>query len=283
MKVLVTGATGDVGRHVVSGLHQEGIEVRAFVRDADKARRLLGDVELAIGDLSDSGSVRSAINGADRVFLACGNVRGQLDYETSVVRAAQDAGVERLVKLSAEGAEIGSPLEFWDWHGRIEKAVAETQIPAVILRPTSYMTKILGSPDVIKQTGKLFLPAGDAKVAVVDPVDVGAVGARVLLDDGYEGQTYTLSGPESITFAGAAERLSDATGKQIEYVPIPDEGARQGMLDAGMPEWLVNNLITLFGQIRQGVLSGVTDAVSAITGREPSSFADFARQNAALF
>ena len=101
MKVLVTGATGTVGRHVVGALRARGVAVRAFVRDGDKATALFGaDVELAIGDFADRASLDRALEGIDRVFLACGNVPGQVEHECAAIDAARAAGVERVVKLS---------------------------------------------------------------------------------------------------------------------------------------------------------------------------------------
>jgi uncharacterized protein YbjT (DUF2867 family) len=117
--VLVTGATGIVGSAVVRELREREVAVRAYVRDPAKATAILGeDVELAIGDLEEPESIRRALDGIDRLFLACGNVPDQIRCETSAIDAAAAAGVRQIVKLSAHGAEAGSPLAFWDWHGR---------------------------------------------------------------------------------------------------------------------------------------------------------------------
>jgi uncharacterized protein YbjT (DUF2867 family) len=282
--VLVTGSTGDVGTNVVRELRGESVAVRAFVRDPDRAAALLGpDVPLAIGDFGEPESIRQALEGVDRVFLACANDPRQVEYETNVIDAAADASVVRVVKLSAVGAEKGSPLDFWDWQGRIEEHLRASGLPSVILRPTSYMTKLLGSPEAIKHSGKLFAPAGDAKISLIDPRDVASVAAVALTQDGHEGRTYVLSGPEAITFAEIAEELSSATGRPVEYVDVPDEAARQGMLQAGLPEWLADNLVTLFRLIRQGAASEITDTVRELTGRAPHSFAAFARANREMF
>lgn len=109
--VLVTGATGTVGSAVVRELRRCDVAVKAFVRDPDKAAAVLGDeVALVGGDLSDRESIRSAVEGVDRLFLACGNVPGQVEYETRAIDAAAEAGVERIVKLSANGR---SPARRW--------------------------------------------------------------------------------------------------------------------------------------------------------------------------
>ena len=96
--------------------------MRAFVRDPGPARRQLGaDVELAVGDLADPRSVRAALDGADTLFLSCADDPRRVGWETSAIDAAVAAGVRRVVKLSAVGAEPGSPVAFWDWHGQVEE------------------------------------------------------------------------------------------------------------------------------------------------------------------
>lgn len=282
--MLVTGATGNVGSRVVQELLSRGVSVRAFVRDPDKAAAVLGQgVELARGDFSEPGSIRRALEDMDCVFLACGNHPRQVEYETNVIDAAHAAGVRRIVKLSAIGARVGSPLAFWDWHGRIEQHLRASGLPAVILQPGTYMSNLLGSAEAIKHTGKLFAPAGDARIAMIDPRDVATVAAVALTGDGHEGKTYTLTGPEAITYDGIAGQLSEAIGRKIDYVDVPDEAARQGMVESGMPEWFADNLVTLFGILRQGAAAQTTDVVRALTGREPHGFAGFARDHAHLF
>jgi uncharacterized protein YbjT (DUF2867 family) len=114
-KILVPGATGNVGSRMVQEVREIGVPVRAFVRDPAKAAAMLGDdVELAVGDFDDPGSIQAALDGVDGVFLACSNQPRQVEYEKRVIDAAEEMGVRRIVKLSALGAEIGSPVAFWD-------------------------------------------------------------------------------------------------------------------------------------------------------------------------
>ncbi len=166
----------------------------------------------------------------------------------------------------------------------IEQHLRRSEVPAVVLRPNFYMSNLLGSAETIRQTGKLFAPADGAKIAMIDPRDVAAVAAVVLTTDiGHEGQTYELTGPEAITYEHIAEELSAATGRLIEFVDVPDEAARQGFLGAGMPDWLVEHLVALFGIIRQGALEQTTDTVHSLSGREPRTFAQFAHEHVGLF
>ena len=145
------------------------------------------------------------------------------------------------------------------------------------------MSNLFGLAEAIRQTGKLFAPADGAKIAMIDLRDVAAVAAVVLSTDGHERQTYELTGPEAITYEHIAEELSAATGRPIEFVDMPDEAARAVFVEAGMPDWLVEHLIGVFGIIRQGALEQTTDTVRALTRREPRTFAVFAREHAGLF
>ena len=104
-----------------------------------------------------------------------------------------------------------------------------------------------------------------------------------LTTDGHGRQTYVLTGPEPITYDEIARHLSEATGRTIEFVDVPDEAGRQGLVAAGMPDWLVEHVIAVFGLIRSGALEETTDTVHALTGRAPRSFAEFARDHAGLF
>lgn len=283
-KTLVTGATGNVGSRVARELRERGVSVRAFVRDTVKAAKVLGDgVELASGDFSDAASVRRALEGVEGVFLACANDPRQVEYETGVIDAAAEAGVRRIVKLSALGAEIGSPVAFWDWHGRIEEHLRASGVPAVVLQPTFNMTNLLGSAEQVRHAGSLFAPAGGAFVAMIDPRDVAAAAAVALTEDGHYEEAYVLTGPEVITFERVAEELSAATGRRVQFVAVPDEEARQSMVEQGVPEFAAAQIVAVFGFLRRGDQDRTTDDVRALTGRDPSSLARFACGHAGIF
>lgn len=238
---------------------------------------------MAVGDFSEPESFRAALKGVDVLFLACGNHPRQVECEINAIDVAAGAGVRRMVKLSAFGAEIGSRLDFWDWHGRIEHRLEASGLPSVILRPYFYMSNRLGAAETIRAAGRIFASADQAKIAMIDPRDVAAAAAVVLTDDGHEGQTYVLTGPGAVTYHEIAAQLSDAADRTIQFVDVPDAAAREGLLKAGMPDWMADNLVTVFAILRKGFESHGTDAVRALTGRQPRGFAEFARDHAALF
>jgi uncharacterized protein YbjT (DUF2867 family) len=282
--ILVTGATGNAGAQVVRALVEEGQEVRAFVRDADKGYALFGDaVELAVGDFAAPQSVRAALAGAKALFLSCADDPRRVDWETAAIDAAAATGMRRIVKLSSIAAEPGAPVAFWDWHGRVERHLRQSGVSWTVLRSSVYMTNVLAGADQVALEGRLYAPAGDARIAMIDPRDVGAAGASALTTSGHDGRTYVLTGPQAMTYAQVAAELSAATARHVDFIDLPDEHARQGMVQGGMPDAVAEQVVKVFAMLRQGMAERVTDGVASLTGKAPRDFAAFARDHAFLF
>ncbi len=283
-RILVTGATGSTGRHLVPLLRAAGAPVRAFVRDPGRAAEVLGpDVDLAVGDLGDPSSVRAALAGVDQLHLACGNHPEQARWEIAAIDAAAEAGVGRIVKLSALGAQVGSPVAFTDAHGRITEHLRTAGPAHVLLEPAFLMSNLLAGADGVRQADALFLPAAGAKIAMIDPRDVAQVAAAVLTGDGHDGRRYVLTGPEAVTVDEVAEQLSAVLGRRIGFVPVPDGAAVAQLVAAGVPEWYAANVVAQFGVLREGAQSGVQDVVRVLTGRDPRSVGAFLRDHAGAF
>src|SRR5262249_8661982 len=126
-------------------------------------------------------------------------------------------------------------------------------------------------------------PAGQGRVATIDPADVGSVAAMILTTDGHAGETYELTGPEAMTYAEIADELSAITGRPIEFVDIPETAAAPHLAAAGMPPWLVSPLIGASRLIRSGRMAATTSTVHELIGREPRTFAEFARDHSGAF
>jgi len=283
-KILITGATGTVGSMLVPALSGQGSTVRALIHHPDHAERLSGHaVELAFGDFADPATIRSAMRDVDAVFLACGNVPDQVSYECAVIDEAVRSGVRRIVKLSARGAEIGSPVAYWDWHGLIERHLRASGIPSVVLQPGFLMTNLLAAAQQVSQQGMLFAPAGSARIAMIDPADIAAAAAVALTGDDHDGATYVLTGPAAITYQQVALELSAATGRTVGFADIPAEAATAAMIEAGLPPFVVDQVVSVFGQLQAGVQSKTSDAVQLVTGRPARPLAVFARNYAGAF
>jgi uncharacterized protein YbjT (DUF2867 family) len=282
--IVVTGATGNAGSEVVRALTARGGRVRAFVRDPGKARHKLGEnVELAVGDFADPPSVRAALEGADALLLSCADDPRRVGWEMAAIDTAVAAGVRRIVKLSAATAEPGSPVAFWDWHGQVERHLRACGAGWVILRSGWYMSNLLAAASSVAAEGRLYAPAGETRIAMIDPRDVGEAAAAVLSSPGHEGQTYLLTGPRAITYTEVAAALSAATGSRVEFVDLPGDAAYQAMIGDGMPGFVAEQIVAMFGRLRQGVAAQVSPAVEMLTGRAPRDFASFAVDHASLF
>ncbi len=282
--VLVTGATGNVGSALVPLLTGRGISVSALTRDPSRAESILGDnVAISRGDFADPASLRTAVEGVDAVFLACANVPDQVAYECATIDEAARAGVRQIVKLSARGAAAGAPVAFWRWHSAIERHLAASGVPAVILQPSFFMTNFFGAADQVRERGMLFAPAATARISMIDPVDVAEVAAVTLTAQDHSGQTYILTGPEATSYAEVAAHLSAASGEPVSYADIPPEAMRSALTAAGLPPFAAEAFVAVFEQLRRGVQATTTDIVQTLTGRAPRSFAEFARAHASVF
>ena len=239
-------------------------------------------MELAVGDFADPASMQLALRGVDRVFLASATVPDKVAEECAMIDVAAEHGVERIVKLSANGLAVDSPAAIWRRHAEIEQHLRTSGLAASILRANFFMTNLFAMAETIRQTG-CFLPGGDARVAMIHPADVGAAAAAALAHQSDVEPVYTLTGPEAIMFSEVAERLSAAIGQPVSYVDVPDEQAQAGLVQSGAPEWLAAEVVSVFARLRSGCASDVTGTVEALTGRRPRSFGDFAQESAGAF
>jgi len=279
--ILVTGATGTVGREVVAQLLAAGQKVRAMTRNPMCAK-LDSRVETLGGDFENPASLTEAARGAERVFsLTVGPQTGL--HERNLAQAAKAAGVQHIVKLSAMGGDGETKNDIRKWHDEGEQAFREAGIPLTVLYPGAFMSNALHWRETIRAAGKVFSNYGDGKLPSVHPRDIAAVAVRALTTPGHEGKCYTITGPEALSVGEQVKILANAIGKPIEYIPVPDEIIRAGMEKAGLPSPLINALLPFAAFIRSGKAARVFPTVQEVTGRQPFTFGDWARENVAAF
>lgn len=285
MTILVTGATGNVGRAVVQALLDADHHVRVVSRDRDRAAATVGDgAEIVQADLVDRAALDAAMTGVDRVFLGCGNHPAQVESECTVIDAAARAGVRRLVKLSGPSPDPGSDLVPERWHARIERHLTASGLPAVALRPCSFMTNLLAFAGPVAEAGVLPAPTDGARVAFVDPADVGAVAAAlVLLDAPLPPTPVRVTGPAAVSYADVAAALTEVTGRPVTFVPVDEETASAQMRAAGVPEPLVAVFLAVYRAQRRGALEQTSDAAPTYLGRPARSITDFLTDHRRLF
>jgi uncharacterized protein YbjT (DUF2867 family) len=283
--ILVTGATGLNGKELLRKLSARGVAVRALVRNPARAEAIatLPHVEIVQGDMAQPETLVAPLRGVDRAMLISSSDPMMLDVQSNFIDAAKQAGVKHVVKLSGIMPERDSAFRFARMHGEIEKRLEASGMAFTHLRAGEFMPAYFRQVSNITAKGAIFLPMEDARIASIDVGDIAEIAARVLTSPGHEGKIYPLTGPQALTMAEVAEKLSAATGKPIRYVKFPPEAARQAQLAAGMPPYLADALFELFAERRNGKEAKVWPDAAVLLGRPPTSFDEFARRNAAVF
>ena len=283
--ILVTGATGLSGSELVRRLSGKRIPSRALVRNLAKAQplTLLPNIEVVVGDMARPESLTEALRGVERAILISSSDPMMVETQTSFIDAARKAGVQHVVKLSGIIPELDSPFRFARMHAEIEKRLEESGLAFTHLRAGEFMPSYFRQVPSIVARGVLALPMGDARIASVDIGDIAEVAIAVLTTAGHEGKTYPLTGPESLSMAEVAEKLSAVTGKTVRYVDVPPEEANRARLAAGMPPYLAEGLDELFAERRKGKESKVWPTIDEVFGWQPTSFDTFASRNVAIF
>lgn len=277
--ILVTGATGQTGRPLVAELLRRGAAVRALARDTTTARGLLGpEPEIIEADLDRPETLRAAVAGADRVYLLAPPHPHLAAMDASVIELARDAGVRHVVKHSAYDARPDARAEVARLHWAGEQALAASGLPYTILRGSMFMQNLLMFAPLVVSDGLLAVPAtGSGRGAFVDCADLAAVAAAVLTQDGHEGRTYLVTGPQALSMDDVAARLSAALGRPIRRVDVPIEDAKAFLRASGTPEWTIEQMEGSVRTLAAGETAEVTDVVAHLIGRPPRTFAQFAR------
>jgi uncharacterized protein YbjT (DUF2867 family) len=271
MTILVTGATGTVGRHVVEELLQMGHRVRALTRRPAQADLPAG-VEVVEGDLTVTDCLVPAFDGVTAAHLINfgGDDYGLLQNGPEIVELAAKAGVRRVTVLAG-----------WD-EGTLEPAVRTSGLGWTFLRPTEFMSNALKWVEEVRVEGVVREPFADATTAMVHEADIAAVAARTLVEDGHRGRTYGLTGPERLNTRDKVRIIGEAIGREIEFVELTEEQARAKMAAEGQPAELIDFLINVFGNVPEepNIVNG---NVEKVTGRPARTFAQWVVEHAAAF
>ncbi|MEV6175005.1 NAD(P)H-binding protein [Streptomyces sp. NPDC051954] len=277
MTVLVTGATGSVGRHVVERLVTAGVPVRALTRNPATAGLPAG-VDVREGDLTSPDTLRAALHGVERLYLF-----PVPETAREVVAAAKEAGVRRIVVLSSSSVlDESGDNHSGEHHRAVERAVEESGIDWTFVRPDEFATNVLWKwGHSIRAEGVVHAPYGNAPRVLIHEADVAAVAATALLQDGHTGRAYVLTGPEAITQADQVRAIAGALGRDIEFVEITPDEAREQMGQV-MPPPVVEMVL---GYLADAVVNppAVLDTVERVTGVPARTFARWAADHAADF
>jgi uncharacterized protein YbjT (DUF2867 family) len=271
MTILITGATGNVGQHLVEQLIQAGYNVRALTRNAAKAH-LPNGAEVMEGDLTQPESLAAAMEGVEGVHLInfSSDDYALLQTGKEIVAMAEHAGVKRMTVLL--GPEKGA----------LEQAVEESSMAWTFLQPVEFMSGALDFAEAIRSRGVVKVPFVSRKSAMVHDADIASVAAVALTQDGHGSQTYTITGGEVLTPRDMIRIIGEVLGRDIAIIELDEAGALEEWRAAGITEDIIEFMIWVYGNTPP-IGYTVVPTVQQVTGRPPRTFRQWAEQNVENF
>ncbi len=281
--ILITGASGSVGKAVLQEASRKGSKFRAMFRSKQEAAKAPAGCETVLGDYSDKQSLRNALEGVTSIYVVCSPIPQLVELEGNVLGVCKESGVEHVVLNSALGAG-DFPKSFPSWHRKVEDKLKATGMSYTILRPNGFLQNIVAfNAPSIRAQGAFYAAMGDAKVSYLDIGDIAVVAVKALQGGAHSGKTYELNGPEAISNHELAKRISRITGRAVNYVDIPETAQREAMLALGMPEWQVTALLELQQYYKQGGGAKTDGLLQSLIERPPASLDQYLTVNAAEF
>ncbi len=280
-RVLVTGATGNTGRHIVSRLTELGLRVRTATRGDRPPDN--GTTEHVRFDWADVSSHEEALSGVDRMYL----VAPALVDDPSVlmvpfIERALERGVRRVVLLSSSAVPEGSP-----GLGTVHRFLRERAPEWAVLQPSWFMQNFADARHhhgaSLQHDGLLVTATGEGRVGFVDARDIAEVGVRALADEQSHDTAHVITGPRALSYDDVAAVIAEVAGRPMRHVHADSDEAWRHMMGVGIPERYARLLVQLDEAIRRGAEDRVTQTVSRVTGREPRSFEAFAREHASFW
>jgi uncharacterized protein YbjT (DUF2867 family) len=281
--ILVTGATGAVSSQLLQALQASkgDVRLRALVRSEQKAAPLIAaGVAAVVADLDEPESLPRAFEGVDDLWLLTPPGPRAPENNMNAIWAARNAGVKRVVRMSAIGAAYDAPTRNGRLHALSDEELKASGLRWTILRPHFFMQNLLGFAAGIAADGNFYFSTGQGRLGLVDTRDIAAVAAAVLLDESkrHDGQIYTPTGPEVLSMSDVAEQLGGVLGKTVNFVSVPDDAARAGAIQSGLTPWLAGMFVEYGRAYASGWGDFTTTHVKDVTGREARNFTAFARE-----
>jgi uncharacterized protein YbjT (DUF2867 family) len=277
---LVTGATGNVGRHVLAQLVDAHADVRILTRNATKAEQQLGSggYEIIEGDFDDAKLITKAMRGVEGVYFVSLESDEYVAQMETMLSIAKQQGVRRTVLLSAR-ADIASHVPFFRWHGIIERMVLNSGIPCTLLRPAWFMQNFLESA----AGGTIRFAGGEGLMGFIDTRDIGSVVVKALTEPGHQPKLYLLTGPESLNHYRVAEILSECSGKQFTYRALEPAEFKRELIASGKDEAFAQLSVDITEYMRKKYSGELFPDLKQILGRDGITFRQFASDHAGQF
>ncbi|TCJ28218.1 SDR family oxidoreductase [Microbacterium sp. PI-1] len=268
MTILVTGATGNLGRLIIDSLLERGADPQSIVAGARDTTKVADPRVRSVHlDYTDAASVAAAVDGVDTVILVSGSEVGQrVPQHRTVIDAAKAAGVTKFVYTSAPKA-TSSDLVLAPEHKATEELIAAAGLPAVILRNNWYTENYAADLARAAETGVLTAGTGDGRVASASRRDFAEAAAAVALEDGHIGEVYELGGDVAWTYSDLAAAFSEITGRPVSFVPVSSDEQVAALRDAGLDEGTAGFVAALDAGIKGGALADTDGTLARLIGR----------------
>ena len=275
MPLLITGATGHLGRLVVEQLLAAGVpagDIIATGRATDKIKDLADrGVRVRAVDFGDPAAVRAAVAGADRVLLVSGmDPGGRVEQHRNVIDAAREAGTGLVAYTSivnAATATIGLAAD----HQATEQLLRDSGVPYVLLRNSWYHENYTDRLPAFLAQGAISGSAGEGRISAAARADYAAAAVRVLTTDGHAGQAYELGSDEPFTLAQLAAEISAQSGKEVRYVDLPEAEYAKALKEHGVPEPMADMIAETDAAAAHGTLHTTSGDLTALTGRSATT------------
>lgn len=285
-RILITGATGTIGRALVKLLKEKNAQFVAGVSNSAQVLILRNQGIRAVEiNFADKKLLVEVMKDTDVVLVSVPLVEFMVDWAKNIIAAASDAAVKYVVRISGIGADANSVYALMKSHGLIDRFVKESGIRHTILRPNTFMQNFSTYHAAsVKDDGVLQLPQGYGKTSYVDARDVARVAAEILMEpERYKYNEYDITGDSALSNNDVAGILSSVTGKHIRYVPIEDSIAIKWLRTMGMSEWMIESMMSLHRYTKDGRAATVAKTVKEITGVYPVTMEQFVKEFARVW
>jgi uncharacterized protein YbjT (DUF2867 family) len=267
-------------------LVEQGVPVRAVTRDPARATKMpeLAGAEIFAGDSSVPETLSGAFDGVDKVYLVPPTVPQWDQLQTQLIELARHNNVQHIVRISSVGTAPDAVSMTLRSHWKGEREMERSGMAFTHIRSNSFYQNCLFDVSSIKGEDRFFSCVGRVRYAKVDTRDIARVVVLALTEPGHENQAYTLTGPEALTYREMATKLTRALGREIAYVDLPNEQYEEYLRSTGLPSWLAEEFVAMYGFYEEGsFVEETTDTIQRLLGRPPGSFDKFAEDYKAHF
>ncbi len=278
--IAITGASGLIPRSASEALARLGADFRLIARDPTRS---IPGSSVVLADLDKPETLGPALAGVDSLLLVTNASPGMVTQHRNALAAARAAGVRKVVRISAWGARVDSPVALGRWHAELDAAFFASGLTYTSLQPHGFMQNLLGYAASVKAEGAVYAPLGQGRVCYIDSRDIGAVAAAALVESKWDNSSLELTGRVAFSYEDLVVTLAEMLHRPVRYVDVSPDTAKASMLASGYPPWLVDDLLTLSRFYAANLASTPTNTVERVLGRPPAALGAFLAENRGLF